>query len=216
MSVAAEAALVLGLISAAITAIDATKKLYDAAHDAKGLPEAFREVGERLPIVHDILQKAEEQVDNGKVKEATCKAVELVVKQCKQKAEKLRDLFNRVLPGEDAGIAERYKKAFKVLGKGNRVEELMAGIMDEVQLLAANRSMGAATDEQFQQLLDAIDKIKELEPSLPVDPDSVNISHTGSGHNIVATGSSTQPVNLGSGPQNTYTAPVTQHYGGGT
>jgi hypothetical protein len=79
MSVAAEAALVLGLISAAITAIDAAKTLYDAAHDAKGLPEAFREVGERLPIVHDILQKAQEQVNNGKVKEATCKAVKSVV-----------------------------------------------------------------------------------------------------------------------------------------
>jgi hypothetical protein len=90
----------------------------------------------------------------------------------------------------------------------------MAGIMDDVQLLAENRSMGAATEEQYQQLLDAIDKIKELDASLPDKPESISIVSTGSGDNIVATGSSIQPVNTGSGPQHTYTAPVTQNYSG--
>lgn len=41
----------LGLISSVIAIVDATKKVFDAASDAAGLPEAFREVSGRLPLV---------------------------------------------------------------------------------------------------------------------------------------------------------------------
>jgi hypothetical protein len=47
----AEARLVLGLISSTITVIETCKTLYDAAHDASGLPEAFRKVAENIPLV---------------------------------------------------------------------------------------------------------------------------------------------------------------------
>lgn len=225
MSGAEAAALVLGLVSASISIIDAAKKLYDAAHDAAGLPRAFREVSVRMPLVLEILSKAEGQLKNGKVKESTCQAVRPVMEQCKLKAEKLSALFKEVLPGEDASRFERYQKAARTLGKGGRVEELMMGILTDIQLLAENRSMGAATEEQFEQLLSAMEEIKKLDPSLPEESSSVNVSHTGSGHNLVAAGSATQPVNFGSGPLNnwtsaggafnapTYNAPVNQYHG---
>lgn len=47
----AEAIAVLGVISSIISIIDGTKKVYDAATNARGLPEAFREVADRLPII---------------------------------------------------------------------------------------------------------------------------------------------------------------------
>jgi hypothetical protein len=225
MSGAEAAALVLGLISASISIIDATKKLYDAAHDAKGLPAAFREAAARTPLVLEILRKAEGQLKVGKVKESTCKAVQPVMEQCKLKCGKLSALFKEVLPGEDANRLRRYQKAVRTLGKGGRVEELMICILADIQLLAENRSMGAATEEQFEQLLGAIEEIKKLDPSLPEELESVSVSHTGSGHNIVAAGSSSQPVNLGSGPLNnwnsgggaftvpTYNAAVHQYHG---
>lgn len=213
MSGAEVAGLVLGLVSATISVIDATKTLYDAAHDASGLPEQFREVAARLPLVLEILEKAVKQLNSGTVKEGTCRFVQPVLEECKLKAEKLESVFKKVLPGEAASWLERYRKAVRTFGKGSRVEELMSGIMDDIQLLADHRSLIAATDEQVQQLKDAIEKIKALDASLSDELEAVGISHSGSGHNFVATGSSIQPVNTGTGAQNTYTAAVTQNYG---
>ena len=56
-----EAGTVLGLISAVISIMDATKAVYDAAEDAKGQPEAFRQVVARLPLVNEILKSAKER-----------------------------------------------------------------------------------------------------------------------------------------------------------
>ncbi len=55
----AEAILVLGAISSAISIIDRMKQIYDMAADAEGLPETFREIAERLPLVQTILASAQ-------------------------------------------------------------------------------------------------------------------------------------------------------------
>ena len=50
-----EAGTIVGLISGVILIIEATKTIYDAAKDAKGQPEAFRQVAARLPLVRELL-----------------------------------------------------------------------------------------------------------------------------------------------------------------
>jgi uncharacterized membrane protein len=64
----AEAIAVLGLISSIISIVDGTKKVYDAATNARGLPQAFREVADRLPIVKNILDSAKQHIEEGKVR----------------------------------------------------------------------------------------------------------------------------------------------------
>ncbi len=127
----AEAIAVLGLISSIVDIIDEIKKVYDAATDAKGLPEAFREVAGRLPIIVNILDTA--RLDVRDKDEASCKGVKPVVEACKRKAQTLKELFDRVLPADGAGTVERYWKAVKALGKGNEVEQLMKGMLVDVQ-----------------------------------------------------------------------------------
>jgi hypothetical protein len=56
-----EAGTLVSLISGVITIIDATRTVYDATKDAQGQPQAFRQVAARLPLVKDILQRAEEK-----------------------------------------------------------------------------------------------------------------------------------------------------------
>jgi hypothetical protein len=56
--IGAEAGFVVGLISGVISIIEATKTVYDTAKDAKGQPEAFRQVAAGLPLVIDILRSA--------------------------------------------------------------------------------------------------------------------------------------------------------------
>ncbi|KAH9206205.1 hypothetical protein DL95DRAFT_429663 [Leptodontidium sp. 2 PMI_412] len=143
----AEASLVLDLISSVIAIFDATKKVYDAAADSTGLPEAFREVAGRLPIVRTILGSVEQHISDGKVDEETCKAIKPVV-----------------IPPGDASRLDRYINAARTLGKGGRVESWMKGILEDVQLLASNHAMTAIEVESINK---AIEEVSDIEPSIP-------------------------------------------------
>ena len=59
----AESILVLGTISSIITVVDETKRVYDGATNAHGLPQVFREVATRLPIVQNSLVSAKRQIE---------------------------------------------------------------------------------------------------------------------------------------------------------
>jgi hypothetical protein len=163
----AEASVVLGVISSIITIVDKSKAIFDAVKDAKGQPEAFREVAQRLPIVHGILVAAETRIKEDDVGDESCKEVEPTIKACKSKAKKLQDIFNKALPAPGAPTMERYIKAVKMLGKENKVESLMKGILEDVQLLTSHQILFDMTPDQEEQLGTALADVTALEPSIP-------------------------------------------------
>lgn len=87
----AEAGFVVGLISGVISIIEATKTVYDTAKDAKGQPEAFRQVAARLPLVIEILHSAEGRTHT--LDETAQEALEPILESCKAKAENLKKIF---------------------------------------------------------------------------------------------------------------------------
>jgi len=165
----AEAIVVLGLISSIVQILDATKQVYDAATNRDGLPEAFRNVARRLPIIKNILICAKEHIDKRDVDEDSCKAVKQVVEDCERKAKKLDALFNNAVPANSTSDLKRYYTAVKALGKGNEVENLMKGILEDVQLLACEHGMRTATKAQKEDILQAITEVTAVTPSVPED-----------------------------------------------
>ena len=163
----AEAFAVLGVISAIISIVDASKKVYDAAKDTKGLPEAFREVADRLPIVESILGSAKQKIEGKEVDNDSCKGVKHVVEDCQEKAKRLKELFQKAIPAEGASDLKRYYKAVKALGRGSEVEKLMKGILKDVQLLACERGMKTANNAQQQEIKKAISDVSDILPSVP-------------------------------------------------
>ena len=163
----AEAIAVLGVISSIVSIVDGTKKVFEAAKDTKGLPEAFREVAGRLPVVESILGSAKQNIEEKGVNNDSRKGVENIVKACKEKAEKLQELFNKVVSGEGASRVERYCKAAKVPGKGHKVEKLMQGILDDVNILIGEKGINSATKAQQEQILKAVNEIAAVAPSVP-------------------------------------------------
>ena len=163
----AEAAAVLGLISSIISIIEGTKKVYDAATNAQGLPEAFREVAGRLPIIENILGSTKKCIEERRVNNDSCKGVKHIVKACEEKAKELKGLFDKVIPEDGASRLTRYYKAVKALGKGNEVEKLMRGMLMDVQLLACHRGMKTATQAQQEQIITAIAEVSAVSPSVP-------------------------------------------------
>lgn len=163
----AEAIAVLGVIASIISIVDGTKQVYDAATNAQGLPEAFREVAGRLPIVKNILNSTQQHIDRGDVDVDSCKGVKHVVEACETKAKKLDDLFHKAIPTDSASDLKRYYKAVKACGKGNEVENLMKGMLEDVQLLACERGMKTATKAQQEHIVKAITEVSAVLPSVP-------------------------------------------------
>ena len=163
----AEAFAVLGVISSIIAIVDATKEVCDAAKDTKGLPQAFRVVAGRLPIVESILGFAKQNIEAKEVDNDSCKGVKHVVEACEEKAKRLEELFHKAIPAEGASDLKRYYKAVKALGRGNKVENLMKGILEDVQLLACEQGMKTANNAQQQEIVKAITEVSAVSPSVP-------------------------------------------------
>ncbi|OBT39371.1 hypothetical protein VE00_10239 [Pseudogymnoascus sp. WSF 3629] len=177
----AEAAFVVGLISGVISIIEATKTIYDAAKDAKGQPEAFRQVHARLVLVIAILDRARERAKM--VDETTLEALEPILELCKAKAENLNKIFQKVIRKDDDKWYDRYKKALSTLGKEYKVECLMEEILKDIQVLVCERLMGTATDAQVKEIQEAIKEMNEMPSSLQDEAGSVTQNHQGRGNN---------------------------------
>jgi hypothetical protein len=155
----AETVAVLGVISSIISIIDGTKQVYDAATSAEGLPEAFREVAGRLPIITNILRAAEQCIKDGDITEESYKGVKQVIQACQDKAKKLEDLFRTVIPGENASRRERYLLAVKTLGKEKGVKKVMKGMLEDVHLLVGEHNIKITSGPQVDQILRAISEV---------------------------------------------------------
>jgi hypothetical protein len=171
----AEFIAVAGVISSIITIVDGIKQVVDAASEVEGLPKAFRQASNKLPLVSDILEATKYNFEADDVSDVE-RSVTLVVDDCKDKWKTLNDLFNKVIPQEKASRVERYHKAVKTLGKGGKVESLMKGILEDIQLLATIKTMTTTnvkkviktvTAVQEEKVAKAITDVAAWPPSVP-------------------------------------------------
>ncbi|CAN9468043.1 unnamed protein product [Alternaria alternata] len=206
----AEAILVLGVISSIIAIIDGTKQVYDAATNPQGLPAAFHEIANRLPIIRTILSSAEKHIKNKDVDESWCKGVRDIINACEEKAKVLDMLFHKAIPGEGVSRLRRYYTAVKSYGKGNEVETLMKKMLEDVQLLACEHGMKTVTKAQKDEIAQAIEEVSEVTPSVPDDDANQSglvATNTGKGTQnnalgeYIAQGQARQ-FNSGGGPMN--------------
>ena len=183
---------VIGLISGIIAIIDAVTKVYGAVTDASGLPGAFRDVAQRLPLVQDTLETALVHLNNSGPDDPFYQAIMPIVNGCKDNATRLEEIFLKVIPQSDAPRPHGYVLAVRTLGKGGRVESLMKGILEDLQLLSGNRVMKLATEVQLGELVKATEEVSAIPPSLAVESPASDIHNYGPGP---------QNVNLGGGSQ---------------
>lgn len=205
----AEAITVLGLISSVIAIVEASRDLYDAASSVDGLHEAFRTVSQNIPLVLNILRdcrKVQEHIDRDYSSTADAdqkrdieesnKAVEPLLTTCKENVKRLQEIFQKVIPGDEASWLERYKKAAHAVlpGKKRKVEDLMKEILEKLQLLQTSRFFKSENEQKNEkkskELETAIGQLSELSSSLPEDEGQY--SHYGSGAMFINPGLGTQ------------------------
>jgi hypothetical protein len=121
---------------------------------------------------------------------------------CKVQAAQLKELFEKVMPNGSDSRWDRYVKAARTIGKGGRVETLIKGILDNLQLLATTFP-DVTTPRGKEQLAEAIEEAAKMEPSLPDGFEEMSqYAHYGSGDQNINTGNGIQHINSGTGHQN--------------
>lgn len=194
------AGLALGIVSAIISIIEATNKVYEAVKDEAGLPKNFKKSATKLPLISKLLEDAERYVEAAD--EATKTAFTPTLEDCKAQAIHLQRLFEMIIPEEGESRWDRYAKAARTIGKGGRVENLVGGILDDLQLLAT-RFPEVTTLRTKEQLAKAVEEVAKMEPSLPDGFEQMPAyAHYGSGPQNNNTGVGIQHNNSGTGHQN--------------
>lgn len=204
MSGVGEAALVIGLISSCISIVDTSKKLLDAAKDAKGLPEALRTVHAQLPLIESTLKNIKSRSTSAS--DEQCAPVAQAAQACRVNAEKLDKVLQDVIPGEKDGVATRYFKHIKAVGKGGKVERLTQDILKQLQHLQANHVFAnVATTKDLEEAIAQLDNVDEAESPhsyISHGSGSINVAHVGSSqtnHNYSGNFNTTGPMYFGSG-----------------
>ena len=159
---------VIGGISAIIGIIDASIKIYDSARKDAKLPETFQTVGRRLPVILDTLQTCKTQLDpiKASITADVCEALEQILEGCDEKARKLREIFEKIIPSGNNRWEKRYLKVMKRMGKGSKVEELMLSITEDVQVVVNHHTVKSAKPEQNVELSKIIEEMKSVESSV--------------------------------------------------
>lgn len=190
----------ISLISAIVGIIDGAVKIYNAASDASGAPEAVRDAAARLPLIKQTLVAAISGL-NGDAKESQelYAAMSTCLKSCYKKIQKLDGIFRQVISIPGASRARRLFGAARASIKEDTVVALMNGIRDDLQVLAANYGIRLATRTEMKELLRtiSIDKLRGEGPQ------------GSGGYSVQATA-----WNFGGGSQNTHFGVGDQIIGG--
>lgn len=161
---------VIGLISAIITIVERSSKLHSAIATYRGIPKAFSEVAQKLPLVRDILQSVKRHIEQHGTNEAI-QAIRSIVESCQAKAARLNTILEEFVPDANASRLKRHKLSIRKYSKGSQVESLIKGLLEDVQLLAGHRAVRGATEEQVNDLSKAVQNMS-LVPLPPPDAGS--------------------------------------------
>jgi hypothetical protein len=164
---------VIGAISAVVAILDSSIKVYDSAQKDLKLSETFKAVRSRLPVLLETLKTcaSDLQLVEDSLPADVCEALENILIRCDETAGKLRQIFEKVLPGKADTRQERYVKIVKRLGKGNKVEELMVCITEDIQLVVNHHAVKSAGPEQMRVLEEIIKEMRSVQSTLSEEED---------------------------------------------
>ena len=136
---------------------------------SKDFLRLFREVAKRLPIVRNILESAKKCIED-RGNDASYKGMQDIMQACEDKATKLDSLFRKVVPDDGTTTTKLYFSALQTLSKGAKVENLMKGMLEDMQLLVSAHSTEIVTKVQAERIEKAITEIALTQSSVSEYP----------------------------------------------
>lgn len=169
---------IFGVITGATALTETLLKLYTAIKNRNDptLPEAFHEVGKRLPLVEQILTLAKGRTDNLESEDREAKALQQALEGCKSKLFQLQEIFQNISKGngKEKPLMDIYQKIVRKLkldNKSGRVEALMKDVLESLQLFTMHRTFKDAMEAQAVNIAKAVEDMEKVATEAPSLPD---------------------------------------------
>lgn len=123
----AEAAAVVGLVASISSLVDLSAKVASRIRDftskSSDVPETFRSLSTRLPLLTATLQYIQSQAEAGHLPEDVTRALDAVVNHTSEQISTVQTSLSKILPSDGASKLERALKALKSLAKEDKIQQ---------------------------------------------------------------------------------------------
>ena len=121
----AEAAAIIGLVASIASLVELSAKVVSRLHDftskTADIPESFRSLSTRLPLLTATLQCIQSQAEADRFPGNVTKTLKAVVDDTSKQVSDVQSFLSKVLPADGASKLERALKALKSLAKEDQV-----------------------------------------------------------------------------------------------
>ena len=128
----AEAAAVVGLVASIASLVDLSAKvacrIRDFTSKSSDVPESFRSLSTRLPLLTATLQHIQSQAEAGYLPEDVTRALNAVVDNTSEQISTVQTSLSKILPSDAASKLERALKALKSLAREDKVQQALERI----------------------------------------------------------------------------------------
>ncbi|KAL9630085.1 MAG: hypothetical protein Q9164_006593 [Protoblastenia rupestris] len=139
----AEAAAVVGLVASIASLVDLSAKvasrLRDFTSKSSDVPESFRSLSTRLPLLTATLQHIRSQAEAGHLPEDVTRALDAVVDNTSEQISTVQTSLSKILPSDAASKLERALKALKSLAKEDKRDILPESSNGSVLITSRSR-----------------------------------------------------------------------------
>ncbi|KAL9595974.1 MAG: hypothetical protein Q9179_004781 [Wetmoreana sp. 5 TL-2023] len=157
----AEAAAIVGLVASIASLVDLSAKvvsrLYDFTSTSRDVPESFRSISIRLPLLTTTLESIQSQAKAGGFPDDATQALKAIVNDTSEQVSIVQAYLFKVLPSDDASKLERALKALKSLAKEDKIQQALGKIHKNIDLLILQQTtrhvdMGDRVIEKLSKL----------------------------------------------------------------
>ena len=123
----AEAAAAVGLVASIASLVDLSAKVASRTRNftskSADVPETFRSLLTRLPLLIDILQRIQSQAKDSHLPEDIARALNAVIDYTSEQISIVQTSLSKILPSNGASKLKRALKALKSLAKEDKIQQ---------------------------------------------------------------------------------------------
>ena len=144
-----EALAVVSVVSSIVGLVDFGSKVLHRLNEFQSsrgeIPESFKHIKEKLPILLETLNQTKLAVEKGSIKEETREVLSSVVDGCQTQITLLDDLIGKSLPQEGDSWRKKTSKAISSLRQDAKVTKITITIRSHIQDLTNYLSASSAS-----------------------------------------------------------------------
>ena len=135
----AETFAIVGLVASIASLVDLSAKivsrLYEFSSKSSDVPESFRSLWVRLPLLTATLQHIQSNAETGRLPDDITQALKAVVDNTTEQVSIVQICLSKVLPSEGASKLERALKALKSLAREDKIQQALEKIFKNNDVL---------------------------------------------------------------------------------